>query len=217
MFTLQWITHLSLRSAESSLSAFLVLLLFALESKCSPKSSNDGGLTLSHHLWIPGHYRGCYVGKLWNSRVVEPKRRNWVITGNGTRDSLASVLEIHIPRSPFIPFLCIVSQSVSGGLMEVMLLLLKDCVTVRKNESSSGRHKEKILFVLKSMIASLQWPHWTHCEVLQTCSVKAPASLSLALHCREGISLLASWNLDSEFGSSHNVFWSLGKSHVDLI
>ena len=30
--------------------------------------------------------------------------------------------------------------------MEVMLLLLKDCVTVRKNESSSGRHKEKNSF-----------------------------------------------------------------------
>lgn len=91
-------------------------------------------------------------------------------------------------QSPFMPFLCFVSQSMSVGLMELMLLLLKYWVMVRKIEIQFWETQGgKILLVLNSMVASLQWPHWTHCEVLQTLPIEGSGQSESCPHTAEKV------------------------------
>lgn len=42
---------------------------------------------------------------------IEPRMRHWVIRGNRTCKSHASMLEIHLPKSPSMLFLSVDSQS----------------------------------------------------------------------------------------------------------
>ena len=157
-------------------------------------------------------------GRVWNSHVVQHRRKYWVNTGNGSWKSHASMLEIHLLKSPFMPFLCIVSQRMSVGFMELIA-----------SSQGLGQVRTKWIQFLETQEEKFFWSRraWLRpcndfnghtVRTCRLCTLKALASLSLALHCREGVALLASENLDSEFGShSHGYYWSLENRHVDLI
>ena len=146
VITVQWITTsltwVRRQLTESILGVTAILFILKMFSL---KFVWQRSYTISY-LWIPHLYKGVISGKVVKQLGGRTQRRNLVITGNGPLKSHASMLEIDLPKSPFMPFLCIVNQSMCVGLMEQMLLLLKNWSWLGRKKWSLGDMSRKFFF-----------------------------------------------------------------------
>ena len=182
VITVQWITTsltwVRRQLTESILGVTAILFILKMFSL---KFVWQRSYTISY-LWIPHLYKGVISGKVVKQLGGRTQRRNLVITGNGPLKSHASMLEIDLPKSPFMPFLCIVNQSMCVGLMEQMLLLLKNWSWLGRKKWSLGDMSRKFFFWF--WIAWVPFCNDITGHIVRSCSphpLKVLASLSLVL------------------------------------